>query len=169
MSTGQYGRALCGALPSRDVIGGVAGSHRQSKWPTNPLNLPQDLNSRRTTVPHQTTLFSRSEAGVLAEIHKLKLLNLDQSAVSTTKEGKEGRVSEDRGTPAMGKRLGNSRQQPDQAQGFSPFSPRHFSPRSASESPVTGETVFTTDPRQWCFAQLEYWVKHIDRDIAPDA
>jgi hypothetical protein len=30
------------------------------------------------------------------------------------------------------------------------------------------ETVFGTDPRQWSFAQLEYWVKQVDRDIAPD-
>jgi hypothetical protein len=43
-----------------------------------------------------------------------------------------------------------------------------FQPQSASESPVTGESVFATDPRQWSFAQLEYWVKKIDRDIAPD-
>jgi hypothetical protein len=43
-----------------------------------------------------------------------------------------------------------------------------FQPQSASASPVTGETVFETDPRQWSFAQLDYWVKQIDRDIAPD-
>ena len=43
-----------------------------------------------------------------------------------------------------------------------------FQPQSASGSPVTGDAVFETDPRQWSFAQLEYWVKQIDRDIAPD-
>lgn len=46
-----------------------------------------------------------------------------------------------------------------------------FPPQPASESPVTDridETVFGTDPRQWSFVQLEYWVKQVDRDIAPD-
>ena len=43
-----------------------------------------------------------------------------------------------------------------------------FPPKSVPESPVTDESVFRTDPRQWSFAQLEYWVKQVDRDIAPD-
>ena len=44
-----------------------------------------------------------------------------------------------------------------------------FPPQPTSESPVTDdETVFGTDPRQWSFAQLEYWVKQVDRDISPD-
>jgi hypothetical protein len=33
---------------------------------------------------------------------------------------------------------------------------------------VTAESVFETDPRKWSSAQLEYWVKQVDRDIAPD-
>jgi hypothetical protein len=33
---------------------------------------------------------------------------------------------------------------------------------------VTDDTVFGTDPRQWSFAQLEYWVKQVDRDTASD-
>jgi len=43
-----------------------------------------------------------------------------------------------------------------------------FPPQSAPESPVTDESVFATDPRQWSSAQLEYWVKEVDRDVAPD-
>ena len=43
-----------------------------------------------------------------------------------------------------------------------------FPPKSALESPETEESVFETDPRQWSFAQLEYWVKQVDRDVAPD-
>ena len=43
-----------------------------------------------------------------------------------------------------------------------------FPPQSAPESPVTDESVFATDPRQWSSAQLEYWVKQVDRDVAPD-
>ena len=43
-----------------------------------------------------------------------------------------------------------------------------FPPQSAPESPVTDESVFGTDPRQWSSAQLEYWVKQVDRDVAPD-
>lgn len=43
-----------------------------------------------------------------------------------------------------------------------------FPPRSSSEPPVTDEAVFGTDSRQWSSAQLEYWVKQVDRDIAPD-
>jgi hypothetical protein len=43
-----------------------------------------------------------------------------------------------------------------------------FPPKSIPESPVTDESVFGTDPRQWSFAQLEYWVKQVDRDVAPD-
>ena len=43
-----------------------------------------------------------------------------------------------------------------------------FPPQSTSESSVTDEIVFGTDPRQWSFAQLEYWIKQVDRDIAPD-
>ena len=41
-------------------------------------------------------------------------------------------------------------------------------PQSASESPVTDEAVFTTDPRKWSSAQLEFWMKQVDRDTAPD-
>ncbi|KAF8262001.1 hypothetical protein EI94DRAFT_1744677 [Lactarius quietus] len=41
-------------------------------------------------------------------------------------------------------------------------------PQSASESPVTDDAVFTTDPRQWSSAQLEFWMKCVDRDTAPD-
>jgi hypothetical protein len=43
-----------------------------------------------------------------------------------------------------------------------------FTPHPASVSPVTAESVFETDPRKWSSAQLEYWVKQVDRDIAPD-
>jgi hypothetical protein len=43
-----------------------------------------------------------------------------------------------------------------------------FPPHSAPESPVTAESVFGTDPRKWSSAQLEYWVKQVDRDVAPD-
>jgi hypothetical protein len=43
-----------------------------------------------------------------------------------------------------------------------------FPSKSVPESPVTDESVFGTDPRQWSFAQLEYWVKQVDRDVAPD-
>ena len=43
-----------------------------------------------------------------------------------------------------------------------------FRPQSASESPVTDESVFGTDPRKWSPAQLEYWVKQVDRDVASD-
>src|SRR6267142_965274 len=43
-----------------------------------------------------------------------------------------------------------------------------FPPHSAPESPVTAETVFETDPRKWSSAQLEHWVKQVDRDVAPD-
>ena len=43
-----------------------------------------------------------------------------------------------------------------------------FPPQSAPEFPVTDESVFGTDPRQWSSAQLEYWVKQVDRDVAPD-
>jgi hypothetical protein len=43
-----------------------------------------------------------------------------------------------------------------------------FPSKSVLESPETDESVFETDPRQWSFAQLEYWVKQVDRDVAPD-
>ena len=44
-----------------------------------------------------------------------------------------------------------------------------FAPQLASsDSPVTDEAVFTTDPRQWSSTQLEYWMKQVDRDIASD-
>jgi hypothetical protein len=43
-----------------------------------------------------------------------------------------------------------------------------FPSKSVQESLVTDESVFGTDPRQWSFAQLEYWVKQVDRDVAPD-
>jgi hypothetical protein len=43
-----------------------------------------------------------------------------------------------------------------------------FPPHSAPESPVVAESVFGTDPRKWSSAQLEYWVKQVDRDVAPD-
>ncbi|KAI0251737.1 hypothetical protein BJV78DRAFT_1208378 [Lactifluus subvellereus] len=44
-----------------------------------------------------------------------------------------------------------------------------FTPQPASsDSPVTDEAVFSTDPRQWSSTQLEYWVKQVDRDIASD-
>ena len=43
-----------------------------------------------------------------------------------------------------------------------------FTPQSASDSPVTDDEVFTTDPRQWSSAQLEFWMKCVDRDTAPD-
>jgi hypothetical protein len=43
-----------------------------------------------------------------------------------------------------------------------------FPPQSASDSPVTDEAVFATDPRQWSSAQLEFWMKCVDRDTAPD-
>ncbi|KAI0306104.1 hypothetical protein B0F90DRAFT_963912 [Multifurca ochricompacta] len=43
-----------------------------------------------------------------------------------------------------------------------------FPPHTASESPVTDDTVFKTDPRQWSSAQLEYWMKQVDRDIVSD-
>ncbi|KAF8493259.1 hypothetical protein F5888DRAFT_1855317 [Russula emetica] len=43
-----------------------------------------------------------------------------------------------------------------------------FPSKSVPESPVTDESVFETDPRQWSFAQLDYWVKQVDRDVAPD-
>jgi hypothetical protein len=43
-----------------------------------------------------------------------------------------------------------------------------FPLKSVPEYPVTDESVFGTDPRQWSFAQLEYWVKQVDRDVAPD-
>jgi hypothetical protein len=43
-----------------------------------------------------------------------------------------------------------------------------FPTQSVSELPVTNEAVFGTDPRQWSSAQLEYWMKQVDRDTAPD-
>jgi len=43
-----------------------------------------------------------------------------------------------------------------------------FPPQSTSECSAIDEIVFGTDPRQWSFAQLEYWIKQVDRDIAPD-
>ncbi|KAI9458312.1 hypothetical protein F5148DRAFT_1287426 [Russula earlei] len=43
-----------------------------------------------------------------------------------------------------------------------------FPPQSALDAPVTDEGVFGTDPRQWSSAQLEYWMKQVDRDIASD-
>ena len=43
-----------------------------------------------------------------------------------------------------------------------------FPPQSASESPVTDDAVSTTDPRKWSSAQLEFWMKEVDRHIAPD-
>lgn len=43
-----------------------------------------------------------------------------------------------------------------------------FPSKSVTESLVIDESVFGTDPRQWSFAQLEYWVKQVDRDVAPD-
>ncbi|KAN0129347.1 hypothetical protein V8E53_012831 [Lactarius tabidus] len=43
-----------------------------------------------------------------------------------------------------------------------------FPPQSASDSPVTDDAVFATDPRQWSSAQLEFWMKCVDRDTAPD-
>jgi hypothetical protein len=43
-----------------------------------------------------------------------------------------------------------------------------FPTQSVSELPVTNEAVFGTDPRQWTSAQLEYWIKQVDRDTAPD-
>ncbi|KAI9448773.1 hypothetical protein BJY52DRAFT_1310599 [Lactarius psammicola] len=43
-----------------------------------------------------------------------------------------------------------------------------FAPQSALESPVTDDAVFTTDPRKWSSAQLEFWMKQVDRDTAPD-
>jgi len=43
-----------------------------------------------------------------------------------------------------------------------------FPPQSAPEPPMTDESVFATDPRQWSSAQLEYWVKQVDRDVASD-
>ena len=43
-----------------------------------------------------------------------------------------------------------------------------FTPQPASDSPVTDDEVFTTDPRQWSSAQLEFWMKCVDRDTAPD-
>jgi hypothetical protein len=43
-----------------------------------------------------------------------------------------------------------------------------FPPKSAPESPVTDESVFGTDPREWSFGQLEHWLKQVDRHIAPD-
>ncbi|KAN0113685.1 hypothetical protein V8E52_007484 [Russula decolorans] len=43
-----------------------------------------------------------------------------------------------------------------------------FPSKSVPESPVTDESVSGTDPRQWSFAQLECWVKQVDRDVAPD-
>jgi hypothetical protein len=43
-----------------------------------------------------------------------------------------------------------------------------FPSKSVPESPVIDESVFGTDPRQWSFSQLEYWVKQVDRDVAPD-
>ena len=43
-----------------------------------------------------------------------------------------------------------------------------FPSKPVPESPTTDESVFGTDPRQWSFAQLEYWVKQVDRDVAPD-
>ena len=36
------------------------------------------------------------------------------------------------------------------------------------ECPMTDGSVFGTDPRQWSFAQLDYWIKQVDRDVAPD-
>ena len=33
---------------------------------------------------------------------------------------------------------------------------------------MTDGSVFGTDPRQWSFAQLDYWIKQVDRDVAPD-
>ncbi|KAH9013339.1 hypothetical protein EDB84DRAFT_1424117 [Lactarius hengduanensis] len=43
-----------------------------------------------------------------------------------------------------------------------------FAPQTASESPVTNDAVFATDPRKWSSAQLEFWMKCVDRDTAPD-
>ncbi|KAH9006700.1 hypothetical protein EDB83DRAFT_2462772 [Lactarius deliciosus] len=43
-----------------------------------------------------------------------------------------------------------------------------FAPQTASESPVTNDAVFETDPRKWSSAQLEFWMKCVDRDSAPD-
>ncbi|KAH9967534.1 hypothetical protein BC827DRAFT_1152829 [Russula dissimulans] len=43
-----------------------------------------------------------------------------------------------------------------------------FPPHLPSDAPVTDQAVFGTDPRQWSSAQLEYWMKQVDRDIAPD-
>ena len=43
-----------------------------------------------------------------------------------------------------------------------------FPPKNVPESPVTDESVFGTDPRLWSFAQLDYWIKQVDRDVAPD-
>ena len=43
-----------------------------------------------------------------------------------------------------------------------------FAPQSASESSVSDDAVFTTDPRKWSSAQLEFWMKRVDRDTAPD-
>jgi hypothetical protein len=43
-----------------------------------------------------------------------------------------------------------------------------FTPQAVSETPVTDEAVFSTDPRQWSSTQLEYWMKQVDRDNAPD-
>jgi hypothetical protein len=43
-----------------------------------------------------------------------------------------------------------------------------FAPQSASDSPVTDEAVFSTDPRQWSSTQLEYWMKQVDRNTASD-
>ena len=40
--------------------------------------------------------------------------------------------------------------------------------KSGPESPVADGSLFGTDPRQWSFAQLEFWIKQVDRDVAPD-
>jgi len=43
-----------------------------------------------------------------------------------------------------------------------------FPPHSAPRSSVTDGPDFGSDPRQWSSAQLECWVKQVDRDVAPD-
>jgi hypothetical protein len=41
-------------------------------------------------------------------------------------------------------------------------------PLTSNSAPVIDGSVLGTDPRQWSFAQLEHWIKQVDRDVAPD-
>ncbi|THH10947.1 hypothetical protein EW146_g8211 [Bondarzewia mesenterica] len=43
------------------------------------------------------------------------------------------------------------------------------SAQDARTTDTPSTSVFIVDPKKWTFPQFDYWLKHVDRDVAPDA